>query len=117
MENIIQNQGFVTALSGILVVFTGLICIALVIHLFNKVFTREKETAPENAPQKEKSGTTFIKKPFRGEPVPSDHLAVITTAIEVYRKLYLDEEQSSTLFNRPEQDSSWKTGFRYRKRF
>ena len=69
-DNIIQNQGFTIALSGILVVFSGLILIALVIHTFNKVFEKQTITAAGESDRRIPQKRVLTPK---GKPVPEDH--------------------------------------------
>lgn len=109
LENIITNQGFVIALSGILVVFSGLVLIALVIHLFNRVFEKSQ---PDN--HSAGSDTTaerpVRKRLLKSSPVPPEHVSAIAVALEIYRKLYYDALETKITFIRGEQQTVWKTG-------
>ena len=49
IENILQNNGLNIALSGIIVVFAGLILIAVTIHLFNKFFAKQHRRNRQNS--------------------------------------------------------------------
>ncbi|HCK98962.1 MAG TPA: hypothetical protein DHW42_02485 [Candidatus Marinimicrobia bacterium] len=106
-ENIIQNNGFNIALSGILVVFSGLTLIATTIHLFNKVFERLHRGATAE------SDTVLPKK---AAAIPEDVLAAITVAIEIYRKIHFETLQSQITFIHGEQQSAWKSGYKYGQR-
>jgi len=108
LENIIQNQGLTIALSGMLVVFMGLFAIAMVIKFFNRIFERQAAVIEEGAAEKH----VRHKRP-RGKPLDPEHLAVITVALEIYRKLYYDTLSSKVTFIRGDQKSGWKQGVRY----
>ncbi|MBN2414828.1 OadG family protein [bacterium] len=108
IENIIGNQGFVIALSGLLVVFSGLVLIALVIHLFNRVF--ETSQPGNNAGTGTAGERPVRKRLLKSTPVPPEHLCAITAALEIYRKLYYDALDSKITFIRGEQQTAWKTG-------
>ena len=112
VENVIQNNGFLIALSGIAVVFCGLVLIAIVIHLFNKVLDRQSK------PVLDATGAAEIpvKKP-KGKPVPEDHIAAITVALEIYHKLYYDALESKVTFIRGDQKTQWKAGYKFGLRF
>lgn len=116
MENIIVNNGFQNALAGMLIVFAGLILIALVIVVFNFILQpKEKKekvrtlVAPEeDAVKKEK---TEIKD------IPEDHLVAISTAIELYRRVHFDILQSEITFVRGEDaQNAWKIGTKFGQR-
>ena len=44
-DNVAQNNGLVIALIGITVVFVGLVLIAVIISLFNRVFLRGRQVS------------------------------------------------------------------------
>lgn len=112
-ENVIQNNGFNIALSGVLVVFSGLILIATTIHLFNKVFERlHRNTAAESV----NLGKSDIVLPKKAVAIPEDELAAITAAIEIYRKIHFESLQSQITFKHGEQQSAWKSGYKYGQR-
>ncbi|MCK5145587.1 OadG family protein [bacterium] len=112
IDSITQYNGLTIAGSGILVVFTGLVMIALVIQLFNKLFARSAalstETPVTTAPARK-------LKP-RGKPIPEEHQAVIAVALAVYHKLYHEELTSEVTFADTEQRSGWKTGYKFGQR-
>lgn len=112
-ENIIQNNGFNIALSGVLVVFSGLILIATAIHLFNKVFERLHRSAAAKAAI---LGKSDIALPKKAVAIPEDELAAITVAIESYRKIHFETLQSQITFKHGEQQSAWKSGYKYGQR-
>ncbi len=112
-ENIIQNNGFNIAFSGIIVVFAGLILIANTIHLFNKVFKGLHRNAETEFINTEKTAAIVPKKSLA---IPEDELAAITVAIECYRKIHFETLQSEITFKRGEPQSVWKSGHRYGQR-
>ena len=113
MTNVVQNDGGNIALSGILVVFLGLVLIALTILIFSRSGT-EKE-AEETAPA-EKETPKPEKKPSSAKSIPEDHLAAISTAVELYRRLHLETLDSRVTFDRGETYTNWKTGARFGQR-
>ena len=82
LENIIQNNGFNTAISGILIIFIGLVLIALVIHSFNLLFRAKGKETEESEREKSKPGrkSSFIKH----KDIPQEHLIAIAAAVELY---------------------------------
>jgi len=112
-DNIIQNNGFNIALSGIIVVFAGLILIATTIHLFNKVFERIHRRSAKKGLQKESMQQSVAKKRPR---ISDDELVAIATAIECYRRIHFETLQSQITFKRGEQKSSWTSGQRFGQR-
>ena len=81
-----QSEAWIVTALGMAVVFVGLLLCVAFIQLFSRISTRltwgeglhgeaTRAPAPAAAPL--------------AEPVPADVLAVIATAIEVERKLYL----------------------------
>ncbi len=122
MANIAQFNGGTTALSGILVVFAGLILIALCIVLFNfLLMEREKPAealAAESAgdvgrQQKASADTTGAES----EPIPEEDLVVLATLIELYRRVHFDALQSDITFVRGQDAAnSWQMGYKYGQR-
>ncbi len=114
IENILQNNGLNIALSGIIVVFAGLILIAVTIHLFNKFFeklhhrTEKRTAAPKPAEPK-----PVLKKMT---PLSNDELVAIATALECYRRIHFETLQSQITFKHGVQQSAWKTGQRFGQR-
>lgn len=113
IDNIIQNNGFNIALSGIIVVFAGLILIALTIHLFNKVFGRLHRTANNDISQPDIPRQFSIKKVIQ---LADDDLVAIATAIECYRKIHFESLQTQITFKRGEQQTVWKSGQKFGQR-
>jgi Na+-transporting methylmalonyl-CoA/oxaloacetate decarboxylase gamma subunit len=111
LQNIVVNNGFNVFLSGLAVVFMGLVLIALVIHLFNRVFSVRAESVPGKEEEKKR-----VKSAFFSKDVPEDHQAAIAAAIEVYRKLHFESMESRVTFERGDERAPWKTGFRYGQR-
>ena len=84
-----QSEAWIVTALGMTVVFVGLLLCAAFIQLLSRISTRltwgeglhgEATRAPASA--------SPAAAPL-AEPVPADVLAVIATAIEVERKLYL----------------------------
>jgi len=104
------------ALSGIMTVFTGLILIALLIALFNIVFTHspakkvkadipgESVTVPSAAAEK-----GIIVQ----DELDSDILAAIGATVELYKRLHMDELQSKITFRQGREQTAWKSGMKY----
>ncbi|HDP68832.1 MAG TPA: hypothetical protein ENN20_10095 [Candidatus Marinimicrobia bacterium] len=114
IENILQNDGLNIALSGIIVVFAGLILIAVTIHLFNKFFEKlHRQTERQTAPPKPAEKQPIIKKTI---PLTDEELVVIATAIECYRRIHFETLQSQITFKHGEQQSAWKSGQRFGQR-
>lgn len=101
LENINQENakgmnGWDVAISGIIVVFSGLILIMLVLYVFNFMFkpkTAEK-AKPENA-----------RKIV--EDTPEDTLIAIATVVELYTRLYSSDKLTDLSFKTTESES-WK---------
>lgn len=113
IDNIIQNNGFNIALSGIIVVFAGLILIATTIHLFNKFFERLHRQTEQKAVQSDAPRQTSVKKAVQ---IADDELVAIATAIECYRKIHFEALQSQITFKRGEQQTAWKIGQKFGQR-
>jgi sodium pump decarboxylase gamma subunit len=84
-----QSEAWIVTALGMTVVFIGLLLCVAFIQLFSRLSTRVSwgegphgEAAPAPAP-------SLVAPASPAEPVPADLLAVIATAIEVERKLYL----------------------------
>lgn len=114
ISNVVQNNGWNIAFSGILVVFGGLVLIALTIFLFNKI-TEKKDQAGEEATN-QKNQPEKITLTDKALNIPADHLAAIATAVELYRRLHLETLESAITFERGETNSNWKTGARFDQR-
>jgi Na+-transporting methylmalonyl-CoA/oxaloacetate decarboxylase gamma subunit len=84
-----QSEAWIITALGMTVVYVGLLLCVAFIQLFSRVSTRiawgdgvHGEAAHAPAPAAEAAAPP-------SEPVPADILAVIATAIEVERKLYV----------------------------
>lgn len=114
IENILQNNGLNIALSGIIVVFAGLILIAVTIHLFNKFFEKlHRRTERQTAAPKPAAQPAVVEKT---PPPTDDELVAITTALECYRRIHFETLQSQITFKHGEQQSAWKSGQRFGQR-
>ncbi len=115
-QNITANHGDNIAINGILIVFVSLILISLIIYIFNRIFSRLHHD--DNQPFRPHSGTQNetdrITKPSE---IPPDHLAAITTAVELYRRLHFEPLNSAVTFSKGETQPGWKVGFKYGQRF
>ncbi len=114
MSNVAQNNGWNIAFSGILVVFGGLVLIALTIYLFNKIAEKIEQAGEKTTDEKIKpEKITAINI---SQNIPADHLAAIATAVELYSRLHLETLESSVTFERGETNTNWKTGARFGQR-
>jgi Na+-transporting methylmalonyl-CoA/oxaloacetate decarboxylase gamma subunit len=98
-------NGWTITLSGMLVVFVGLIMILIVIHIFNFFFKDKtvKKSAPAFEPVKIDSEIKMAE-----EEIPEDHLVAIATAVELYKKLYLTNSMSRLTFKQNDK-SVWRS--------
>jgi len=115
LSNVMQNNGLNITFSGIIVIFVGLVLIALTIHLFNILSAakaREGEGSVENDQESRPKRSVFGSS----KDIPPDHLVAIATAIELYRRLHFETLESKVTFERGETNTNWKTGFRYGQR-
>ncbi len=115
ISNVAQYNGWNIAFSGILVVFGGLVLIALTILAFNKLsalvdtFFRKSD----NPKQPVESRITVTDSE---EEIPEDHIVAISVAVELYHRLHLETLQSAVTFARGEINSNWKAGARFGQR-
>lgn len=96
-------NGWTITLSGMLVVFVGLILILIAIHIFNFFFKpddKEKEAAKIKIPSE-------VKQVVTAEEIPEDHVIAIATAVELYKRLYLVNSMGSLTFKQTD-SRSWK---------
>jgi hypothetical protein len=115
LENLLQYHGFNTALSGLFIVFSGLVLIALVIHSFNFLFKTDRSINKEDT---DESKDALIKKPvLSGVEIPPDHLIAIAAAVELYRRLHYDRLDSQVTFERGELNPGWKVGYKFGQRY
>ena len=86
-----QSEAWIVTALGMTVVFIGLLLCAAFIQLFSRISTRV--TWGEGVHGEAAHGAAPASAPepaaVPSEPVAADILAVITTAIEVERKLYV----------------------------
>jgi len=87
-------NGWSVAISGIIVVFIGLMTIMLVLYLFNYMF--KPKTVKKAKPE-------FARKKI--EEVPEDILIAMATAIELYTRLYSSDKLSDLSFKTTESES------------
>lgn len=115
-------MGLKIALSGILVVFAGLVLIAAVIVVFNKISAILRRRAaglvdqtgiPSGIPSRPGSIVPLSTM----EDIPEDDLIAITTAVELYRKIHFETLPSEITFMRGEDaQNAWKMGNKYGQR-
>lgn len=98
------------ALGGVIVVFTGLIVIAIVIALFNRL---AQNTRPKAAPSSELPPAQDLSSL---QVIPPAELAAIAAALECYRRIHFEQLATQITFVRGPQQSAWKTGFNYSQR-
>jgi Na+-transporting methylmalonyl-CoA/oxaloacetate decarboxylase gamma subunit len=108
LESLMQSNGILVAISGLLIVFTGLVLIALIIFFFNTIFKylhREKNltASPEQTYQMKAPDPAILS---------DEELIAISTAIECYRRIHFEPLQSAITFRQGEQQSVWKSGRR-----
>jgi len=111
IDNVVQNGGGNIALSGIIVVFLGLILIAGTIWIFNKILSEKPKTGEVPV-----ETLTVVSTEKKSEHVPQDHLIAISATVELYRRLHYDVLDSKVTFNRGETNPAWKGGARYGQR-
>jgi len=116
IENIIENNGLNIALSGILIVFLGLVLIAITIHLFNQFFQRRQRKATQPVPAKPVQPTFSAEQYDTPEKIPADDLAALGTAIELYRRIHFDHLQSAITFTKGRTRNAWKIGTKFGQR-
>ncbi|HAQ60443.1 TPA: hypothetical protein DCR49_00325 [Candidatus Delongbacteria bacterium] len=95
-------NGWTITLSGMLVVFVGLILILITIHIFNFFF---KEKSEISVPKVHSEPET--KPAVSAEDIPEDHVIAIATAVELYKRLYLVNSMTSLTF-KSTGNSAWK---------
>ncbi len=114
ISNVANNNGWNIAISGILVVFGGLVLIAMTIFLFNKISERTDRANQDESVRKVQPEKAILNA--EASVIPQDHLAAIATAVELYRRLHLETLESSITFERGETNTNWKTGARFDQR-
>jgi Na+-transporting methylmalonyl-CoA/oxaloacetate decarboxylase gamma subunit len=121
VENLIQNHGISTAISGMLVVFAGLILIAFTIQLFNRYFQKsqqkaEGKAAAEATPENEAPAPAPSENIFPSGLIPEEDLIAIAAAIECYRKIHFEVLQNKITFRKGDPQPTWKIGYRFGQR-
>lgn len=112
-SNVSRFNGWNISFSGILVVFGGLVLIALTIWLFNKI----SFWVDNRAKNKQETPAIKASEPLPAiEDIPLEHLLAISTTVELYKRLYLGQLESVVTFERGELNSNWKSGSRYGQR-
>jgi len=114
-------MGMKIALSGILVVFAGLVMIALVITVFNRISMslrkrrdRKLNESPERLPAHPPIPAPAV---ISGPNIPEDDLIAITAAVELYRKIHFETLPSEITFVHGEDaQNAWKMGNKFGQR-
>ncbi|MBU4486715.1 MAG: OadG family protein [Candidatus Delongbacteria bacterium] len=103
-------NGWTITISGMIVVFTGLMLIAIVIHIFNYFFSGQtmKQSVLKHRTPVEKKPAVLV------EDIPDDHVIAIAAAIEIYKKLYLVNSISS-LTCKTNDNYFWKSMYQFNK--
>ncbi len=104
-----QMNGPGIALTGLAVVFGGLIVMALTVGGLALVLRRRKNgpAVPMARPS-----SVPLKKTSTKE-IPEDHLVALSAAIECYRRIHFDRLQSELTFKHGSAHSTWKTAYKY----
>ncbi|RLE17260.1 MAG: hypothetical protein DRJ08_00760 [Acidobacteria bacterium] len=117
-ENIIQNNGWSTSVGGLLIVFGGLVLIACVIFLFNRILE-----LVEKSETKERGAETTPVSPEMTEiapvieEIPDEDRIAIAALIELYRRVHFDPVQSEITFvHGNDAQNAWRLGFKYGQR-
>jgi sodium pump decarboxylase gamma subunit len=84
-----QTEAWIVTALGMTVVFVGLLLCVAFIQLFSRVSTRISWGEGAHGEAAQAGAPAAAPPPPPSEPVPADILAVIATAIEVERKLYV----------------------------
>lgn len=105
-----KYNGWDVALGGTLIVFLGLVLIAIVVYLFNFVLKGLPESKAKGADVYEAPSVIIGRGPK--EDVPEDHLVAISAAIELYYRLYMEKSVSGITFSNAE-SSNWRTGNKF----
>lgn len=98
-------DGWMVALSGILVVYIGLLVLALVVMIFN-FFLKDKKSQVRK--KEVKQAASAVIKPVPQE-IPEDHIVALATAVELYYRLYLHGRPSGNAVS-TQYSPSWKSG-------
>ena len=105
-----KYNGWDVALGGTLIVFLGLVLIAVVLYLFNLVLKWLPERKPVTADVYEAPSVIIGSGPK--EDISEDHLVAISVAIELYYRLYMEKSVSGITFTNAE-SWNWRTGNKF----
>lgn len=105
-----KYTGWDVALGGTLIVFLGLVLIAVVVYLFNLILKELPERKAKGSDVYEAPSVIIGSGPK--EDVPEDHLVAISAAIELYYRLYMEKSVSGITFSNAE-SSNWRTGNKF----
>ncbi len=96
-ENIINNDAFSIAFSGMFVVFSGLILIAIFIMLFNKIFAEHAHKGID-----ERKHVNIFEEINRESitNLPDEEIIAISTALEIYFRLYAKDVSSKLTYDK-----------------
>lgn len=107
LKNIENYDGWNVAASGIIIVFLGLILIATIVVIFNQFFAGKENTLAE------KHVSIFEEvKQATTTSIPEEELVAITTALELYKRLYADAIPARLTFREVGQDT-WKLKYKF----
>ena len=116
MESITQNNGVFVTITGIGIVFLGLILIALTIYLFN-IFSQKFLVESSNTVSSSENNSETVSTPKKERiivrDVDDDTLVAIATAVEIYRRLHYDNLDGRITFRSGKEKSAWKTGYKF----
>ncbi len=105
-------------MGGLLIVFGGLILIACVILLFNRILEQvEKRNRKLEKIKTQLPGQTTKCDEPEAEPIPVEDQIVIAALIELYRRVHFDAIQSEITFvHGNDAQNAWRLGFKYGQR-
>ena len=100
-----QTEAWIVAALGLAVVFIGLLLCVVIIQLFNRMAKRISWAEGGQGAGAHGAASAAAAEPAAAapssEPIPADILAVIATAIEVERKLYVSRPDARLAAGRP----------------
>jgi hypothetical protein len=101
---------YLYALSGILVVFAGLVIIEIAIVIFNRLAERQQKHTIDQP-------TVEIRPSSNSSDNPTEEeLVAIASALECYYRLYYERLASQITFIRAPEQSAWKAGVNFNQR-
>ena len=114
-------MGMKIALSGILVVFAGLVMIAFVITVFNRISMSLRKRKDRELSESPARVSSYAPTPppavIPGPNIPEDDLIAITAAVELYRKIHFETLPSEITFVHGEDaQNAWKMGNKFGQR-